>query len=150
MTHNRIRDASPLPPTCDQTSTKFIYPTLGKYAVAPWRLEAISSDCGLNSGLFANPSGNRQLSCSCFRRTAFLRKHRVKTVVPILVQVQRERNRTNHLLLDPPRLAALQPRDSRISFEPIGQCLLTSSERHSPATSDAPEFNAQTLRQKAA
>src|SRR6476469_3753371 len=65
VTHNRIRDASPLTPTCDQTSTKFMYPTLGKYAVAPWRLEAISSDSSLNSGLFANPSGNQQLSCSC-------------------------------------------------------------------------------------
>src|SRR4029077_8866703 len=98
-----------------------MYPTLGKCAVAPWRLEVTSSDSGLNSGLFVNPSGNRQLSCSCFRRTASLRKLRVKTVAPILGQGERQRNRPDHLLLDPPRLAALQPRDSRISFEPIVQ-----------------------------
>jgi hypothetical protein len=44
VTHNRIRDASPLPPICDQTSPKLIYPILGKYAVAPWRFEAFSSE----------------------------------------------------------------------------------------------------------
>jgi hypothetical protein len=51
-------------------------------------------------------------------------------VVPILVQVQRQRDRANHLLLDPPWLIASQPRDSRISFEPIVQCPLACSECH--------------------
>ena len=36
------------------------------------------------------PSDNRQLTCSRFRRTPYLGKVRVKTVVPILVQVQRQ------------------------------------------------------------
>jgi hypothetical protein len=81
-------------------------------------------------------SDNRQLSCSRFRRTPSLRKLRVKTVVPILVQVQRERDRANHLLLDPPWLIARQPRDSRISFQPNlstpSRLLRKSSSGHFP------------------
>jgi hypothetical protein len=70
-------------------------------------------------------------------------------VVPILVQIQWERDKADHLLLDSPWFIARQPRNSRMSVEPIVQCPLACSKCHPPATSDTPEFDAQTLRQKA-
>ena len=50
-------------------------------------------------------SDDRQLSCSCLCRTPYPREIRMKPVMPILVQVQRERNRTN----SPPTAETLSP-----------------------------------------
>jgi hypothetical protein len=65
----------------------------------------------------------------------------MKLVIPVLVQIQGQREIANQMFLDTPWLIAGQPSDSRISFEPIVQNPLACSERHPAPTSHTSQFN---------
>lgn len=54
-----------------------------------------------------------------FRDSPLFRKHRMEGVIPILVQVQRQRHRPNQALFDTPRFPARQPGDESILIEPF-------------------------------
>jgi hypothetical protein len=72
----------------------------------------------------------------------------MEAVIPILVQIQRQRNRTNQFFFDAPRLIARQPGDASILIEPFVQDLLTGAERHPDTAADTPKFDAERMRKQ--
>lgn len=62
----------------------------------------------------------------------------MEAVMPVLVEVQRERDRPNQFLLHLPRLIARQPDD-----EPIVQGLFARGESSSASAAHTPQIDAQ-------
>jgi hypothetical protein len=67
----------------------------------------------------------------------------MEAVMPVLVEVQRERDRPNQFLLHLPRIIARQPGDAGILFEPIVQGLFARGESSSASAAHTPQIDAQ-------
>ena len=69
---------------------------------------------------------------------------------PILIKVERERKRRNHVLLHHPGCWVRAPGNEGVFFKPLRQLHLTRTERHSESAPNAAQLDSEFFRKKAA
>lgn len=95
-------------------------------------------------------AGNRQFPRLSLGGPPEFRERPMECMPPILIKVERERKRRNHVLLHHPGCWVRAPGDEGVFFKPLRQLHLTRTERHSESAPNAAQLDSEFFRKKAA